>query len=103
MSWQGLLRQRDTDGGRPFERLRGHNGVEAITTPRYSLDEARSILPELPPQLADALHQGIIGDRQVGPDRRKDVVLRNQPASVFDEVPQDRKGFRSKRNFVAVE
>ena len=43
------------------------------------------------PQLADALHQRVIRHREIRPDRRKELVLGDEPAVVLGEMPQDRE------------
>ena len=56
-----------------------------------------------PPQDADALHQRIVRDGEVRPDRGKEFVLRDETAGILGEVLQDREGLRPKRDLAPVE
>jgi hypothetical protein len=67
-------------------------------TARNRLDQARPVVPERPSQLADALHQRIVRDGEIRPDRGKELVLGNETAGIFAEVMQDREGLWPKGN-----
>ena len=51
---------------------------KSVAAARNRPDQARPVVSERPSQLADALHQRIVGDGQVRPDRRKELVLRSR-------------------------
>jgi hypothetical protein len=77
---------------------RRHGSVQAIAAARYGPDQALAVFSQGPAQLAHALRQRIVCDRQIRSDGRKKLVFRDQPCRIFDEVIKDREGLRSKRN-----
>jgi hypothetical protein len=89
-----------------YERLgiasSGHRRIKSITPAGDRLDQSWTIVPKLPPQFADALHQGVVRDGQIRPDRCKELVFRNEAAGIFDKALQDREGFRSKRDLATL-
>ena len=88
---------------RRIDRRNDRNGrFESIAAARNGLDQARPVVPECPSKFADALHQRIVGDGQIGPDRGEELVLRDEAAVVLGEVSQDREGLRPKGDLAAV-
>jgi hypothetical protein len=65
---------------------------ETISAPRNRDDQCRAGVAERAAQLADALHEGVIGHDEVRPDRREQLVLGDQPLRILSEEPQDREG-----------
>jgi transglutaminase-like putative cysteine protease len=90
-------------GERVSQWKRFHGRVEAIAAARNGRDQARPVIPQRPPELADALHQCIVRDGKMRPDRSKELVLRHETARIFHQVPQHREGLRPKGNLGAVE
>ena len=104
---QPIARARDTAGAAPVDDARRgndrHVGFEPIAAPRDRPDQARPVVSQGAAQLADALHQRVVRDGEVRPDRAKELVLRDETAGIFDQVIQDRESLGPKRNLVAVE
>ncbi len=89
--------------GRINRRNDRHGRFKSIAAARNRPDQARPVVSERPPQLADALHQRIVRDGEIRPDCGKQLVLRDETAGIFDKVSQDREGLRPKGNLVPVE
>src|SRR6516165_9664631 len=89
------------------ERINGrddrHRRLKSITAAGHRPDQAWPTVSEGAPQLADALHQHIIGNREVGPNRSKELILRDKAAGVFDQMAQNREGFWPQANLVLCE
>src|ERR1051326_330939 len=71
--------------------LRQHGCFEPVTAARYGLNQVRPVLAERSPQLADALHEHVVGDGQTGPDRRKELLFRDKSSGIFDQEIQQIK------------
>ena len=65
---------------------------EAVAAARYRPDQAQPVVAKSPSQLANALDQRVVSDREIGPDCDKKLVLRDQPAGIFDKVSQNCEG-----------
>ena len=70
---------------------------QPVAPARNGLDQPLVVVAERPADLPDALHEAVVGHRDVGPDGLHEVVLGDEPAPVLDEVPQHREGLRPKR------
>jgi hypothetical protein len=66
-------------------------------------DQACPIVSEGAPQLTDALHQHIIRNREVRPNRSKEFIVRDKTAGIFNQVAQDREDLWPKGNLVLSE
>jgi hypothetical protein len=65
--------------------------LEAVSTARNSLDQTRPVIADCPAQFPNALDQCVIGDDNVGPRRREQVLLRYKMVCVFDEMQENRE------------
>jgi len=85
-------------------RLRGHQWLdrrdEPIAAPGDGLDvgRLRRIIAERLAQLGDGLGQRIVGHRNVGPQRREQLVLTNERRLPGHEVEQEVDDFRRERD-----
>src|SRR5439155_16955077 len=80
----GFVRQ----GRRCFRRDRG---IEQISTARYRLDQAVTVITELAAQLTNDLHDGVIRNDDVGPDRVVKLLLGNKASGSPCEVAKHLK------------
>ncbi len=80
----------------------GDIGFKPVAAARNCLDQARPIVAERAPQFADALHQHIVRDGEARPDRRKNLVLRDEATGILHQAFKDGEGFWPKRNFGVV-
>ena len=85
----------------PFRRR--FAAFEAIAAARDGGDETRAGFAERAAQLADALHQRVVGDHEVGPHRREDFFLADQAAGMRREMDEHREGLRPQRDFAIVQ
>lgn len=69
----------------------------ALAAARNRPDQARSVISKRPSQFADALHQRIVRDGEIRPDRGKELALRDKTAGVFDEVMQERRSLAERQ------
>lgn len=65
--------------------------IQQITTARHGLDPALIAVPKRGSQFANALNQGIVGYRHIGPNRFNELILGQQPAGTPAEIYQQRK------------
>ena len=65
-------------------------------------DQARAFIRKRPSQFTNALHQRIVGDRQIRPHRCKELILGNETAGIFDQITQDRESLWPKGNLTTV-
>lgn len=79
-----------------------HSSVEPVTAARNCLDQVRAIVPEFSSQFTNALHERIVGDGQIGPNRCKNLIFGNKTTGILDEAIEHGECFRSKRNFDTV-
>ena len=75
-----------------------NSGKEAITDPRYCLDEARifGVVFQCTANFSDALDQRVVGDIRVLPNRVGEFVLSDENAGMLEEVQQNLKGLITK-------
>src|SRR5262249_14328331 len=73
---------------------------EPIPPPRHCLDELRRlrVVPEYLPQRADVTFQGALTYSGMGPDCRGELLFRDQPARVLDQIAQHDERLRRQRN-----
>ena len=70
-----------------------HRGIQAIAASRNGPDQTLAVARiQRPPQFADALHQRVVGDREIRPDRCEKLVLRDQTAAILNEIVQHGEG-----------
>ena len=78
-------------------------GDESIATSRDGLDvgRVRGVVAERLTQLGDGLRQRVIGDRDVRPQRRKELVFADERRLPRHQVQQQVDDFRRKRDDVS--
>src|SRR5262249_34518777 len=86
--------------GRPLRFGRGqhglhlhHRGREQIAAACDRLDDCLRLVFERGPDVADALHQRIVGDEDAGPQRLDQFVLGHHPPRVARKIEQHVEGF----------
>ncbi|MCP1911003.1 hypothetical protein J2R96_003483 [Bradyrhizobium elkanii] len=72
-------------------RRRQRPGIEAIAAARHRLDDAVVIIAQLQAQLADALDERVVGNRDVTPDRLVQILLGCQPPGIAGEIAEHRE------------
>ena len=70
---------------------------QPVAAARNRLDQLARVVAERLADLADALHQAVVGHHDPRPDRVLQLVLGHEPPPVGDQVPQHREGLRPKR------
>ena len=78
-------------------------GVKSIAAAWDCPDQAWAVISERTSQFADALHQCVVRDREVRPDRGEQLVFRDKPCAIFAEITQNGEGLRPKRNLATVQ
>src|ERR1035437_1405167 len=80
-----------------------HVGDKTIADLGKGLDETRiaRIVVELPADLGDALHQGVVGYGGLAPDGRGQFILGDEGLGKLDKVEQQLKALITQREFPA--
>jgi len=81
---------------------RRHRGVEQVAAPRDRPDHRLRVIVERAAYLEQALRQGIVGHRGVGPDGGDELVLRNEPPVVQDQIFENVECLRPEGDFLTV-
>ena len=74
--------------------MRCNRGHENISAARHRLDQALRFVADSQPDLAHAACHRFIGHGGLAPDGPRELILRNQAASVLDEVAQGLEALR---------
>jgi hypothetical protein len=75
---------------------------EAKAAARYGLDDLLCLIAQRSPNLADALRQGVIGDRHIRPDGLDQLVLAHQPVGILDQIAKQLEGLGTELDLMAV-
>ena len=74
-----------TGGGAVVGAGTGARHFEPVSAPRHGGDVVLARHRKRAPQFADALHQRVIGDDEIGPHGREQFFFRHQRAGAFDQ------------------
>ena len=101
-SGRGRVRRGRRSNG-PIRRDRGHRRFESIAATGNRTDVSRAVVPQGAPQLADALHERVVGHDEVRPHRGEELFLRDEPPGIPGEVAQHAERLGPKCDFAAVQ
>jgi hypothetical protein len=80
---------------------RADRSSENIAASRHGANDLLCVVSQSAPYLANALHDGVVGDSRIGPNGVDDLFLRDHPATVLNQIDESLEGLRSKRNLLS--
>jgi hypothetical protein len=77
---------------------RAYRRCEHVAAPGYGSDQLLGIIAQRSANFDQTLREGVVHDRDIGPDRLSELTLAHQPAVVLHEIHQNLEWLGTQRH-----